>query len=165
MRWQMGHLGLLLSTKPAVDLSIDSYLVSLALSRLLHQDEMVITTRGPGQYIGEVHFFNDDNHRSVWRTGVRARSNVTCLLLCQRAVQQQLRNHPEIEIEVRSGELVICHPVGTLLSPSSKLTMITLLGQLSSNFAGTNEASNPILRGRSGCCWCTNATNTWEYSL
>ncbi|KAK9831205.1 hypothetical protein WJX74_007391 [Apatococcus lobatus] len=70
---------------------------------LLHQDEMVITTRGPGQYIGEVHFFNDGSHRSLWRTGVRARTNVTCLLLCQRAVQQQLRKHPEIEIEVRSA--------------------------------------------------------------
>lgn len=78
---------------------------AVPLFRLLHQDEMVITTRGPGQYIGEVHLFNDDRHKATWRTGVRARSNVTCLLLCQKAVQQQLRNHPEIEIEVRSGEL------------------------------------------------------------
>ena len=124
--------------KPAVDMSSDAYLVLLAMSRLLHQDEMVITTRGPGQYIGEVHFFNDDNHRSVWRTGVRARSNVTCLLLCQKAVQQQLRNHPEIEIEVRSGEPIIYHPVRSLLSPSSKLRMITLLRQASSSFAVIN---------------------------
>ncbi len=78
--------------------------ILLCCHRLLHQDEMVITTRGPGQYIGEVRLFIDDSQKSTWQTGVRARTDVTCMLLCQRVVQQQLLRHPEIEIEVRSGE-------------------------------------------------------------
>ena len=65
---------------------------------------MVITIRGPGQYIGEATLFQDDRHKSLWRTGVRARTDVTCLLLCQSVLQQQLQRNPEIEIEVRSGE-------------------------------------------------------------
>lgn len=76
---------------------------------------MVITSRGPGQFIGEVSLFEGHSGDAVWKTCVRARVPVKALLLTRGHLRTLLQSRPEAEIALRAGLHLPRHASVTIL--------------------------------------------------
>lgn len=65
----------------------------------------MVTTRGPGQFIGEVNLLEPGSNsvRQMWRTSVRAQTKVAVLLLTQAGLKTLLLRAPQAEAQVRAG--------------------------------------------------------------
>ena len=65
--------------------------------------QVVTTTRGPGQFIGEVSLFEGHSGDAQWKTCVRARGSLKALLLTRGHLRTLLQRAPEAEAAVRAG--------------------------------------------------------------
>ncbi|KAK9830087.1 hypothetical protein WJX72_009710 [[Myrmecia] bisecta] len=72
-------------------------------TRLATREKTIITTRGPGDFIGEVAIFEQRGGAASWATNVRAKTPVTALVLTQDDLRTLLQRTPEAEIEVRAA--------------------------------------------------------------
>lgn len=67
-------------------------------------ERVVVTTRGPGQFIGEVSLFEEHAGDAQWKTSVRARGALKALLLTRAHLRTLLQQRPEAEAAVRAGD-------------------------------------------------------------
>lgn len=68
----------------------------------------IIALRGPGQFIGEVLLFDNtgrDSPEGSWQTCVRARTQVTALILTVKDLKDLVSRKPAAEVELRAGQL------------------------------------------------------------
>lgn len=88
----------------------------MRLCRACGSERVVMTTRGPGQFIGEVSLFEDHAGDAQWKTSVRARGSIKALLLTRAHLRTLLQRQPEAEAAVRAGEAfppalrIMCKP-------------------------------------------------------
>jgi hypothetical protein len=86
------------------------------LCRACGSERVVMTTRGPGQFIGEVSLFEDHAGDAQWKTSVRARGSIKALLLTRAHLRTLLQRQPEAEAAVRAGDAfppalpIVCKP-------------------------------------------------------
>lgn len=80
------------------------------LRRACGSERVVVTTRGPGQFIGEVSLFEGHTGDAQWKTSVRARGSLKALLLTRAHLRTLLQARPEAEAAVRAGAALSLPP-------------------------------------------------------
>ncbi|KAK9785422.1 hypothetical protein WJX73_002199 [Symbiochloris irregularis] len=74
-------------------------------ARAFGEDGLVVTTRGQGQFIGEVSLLEPSAAapKQMWRTSVRAKTPVAVLMLTQACLRTLLDKAPQAEAQVRAA--------------------------------------------------------------
>ncbi|CAL8468719.1 g8259 [Coccomyxa elongata] len=89
--------------------------------------QVVTTTRGPGQFIGEVSLFEGHSGDAQWKTCVRARGSLKALLLTRGHLRTLLQRAPEAEAAVRAA---MAQRKGELLKLETLERLASLYGDL-----------------------------------